>query len=354
MRKAVVGLALAVSSVVVVAAAIATIAMWDESGPSPDAPPGDDVVEQWMDRLRTGDVVGRCRAVRGLAASDVNCERSSAFLVRAAADPADGVRFYLVVGSEDRPDWIVEATRASFAALARDRDEVISRRATQSLRSAAKRGNDVALSLLRDLAQRTRRNIALLAIAESGRATADDVATIVAALNDEDDLARSAAARAVGVLGTRAGSCAGRLADMISSGPAALSAGESLSKVAPDYGHDRKIVVAITSGIAAQNDVVRKMCCRLLRRADTPNDGATSRLDAVATSDPSTEVRVAAIVTLAILRRDATNAAERLEAIRTREGRRLAIYVDDEIRWTGETDPTALELERRFWDERER
>jgi len=372
MRKAIVGLALAVSSVVVVAAAIAAIATWDEGGPTTDEPhsaestldvdvwPSPDAkfgFDEWMARLERGNLVSRCRVIRRFSASPLTPEQTTAIVVRAANDRADGVRYYLAVESADHPAWFTDATLPSFTALVRDPDAVIAMRARAGLWNAAKSGNQAAVAMLRELSRdgpAKLRGDAFVALARSGHATADDVETIIASLDAADEWTRSAAVRAAGLLGPRASSCARRLAEMLVHDDCAVCASDSLPQVAPQYGRDHELVAGVIGGLDSRDAWARRHCCRMLRHTAMSVVVALRRLDDIAAADPDVGAQVAAIVTLAILRHDAKGAAEKLEVLRPRLGRWLAIHVDEEVRWTGETDPRALELERRFWDERER
>jgi hypothetical protein len=317
--------------------------------------PADFGFEQWMSRLEAGTDLERCRVVRRFAATRMTPEQTAAIVVRAAHDRADGVRYYLAIESKSHQEWITPQSAAAFEALVSDPEELIVQHAAQSLRSAAARGNDVALELLRRLARSdapTLRDISIYGLAGSGRVTEDDVATIVAALDDSNDGVRYAATASIGRLGPRAKSSAKRLAAMLAHDRNGWAAGEALAKVAPDFAHDAALVAGVVAGLSAADSGARRQCCRLLRRVEAPTDEAMQKLDELAASDPSLPTQVAAIVTLAIVRHDAKDAAARFAEIRTKIGRWLAIYVDEEIRWTGETDVVAQQLEREFWDGR--
>jgi hypothetical protein len=311
--------------------------------------------EDWMSRLEVGSVLERCRVVRRFSSSPMTTEQTAAIVVRAAHDKADGVRYYLAVESAEHSEWIMKATASSFAALARDPDEIIAGRTVSALRIGARDGNETALDVLRGFVRDgpiPLKSSALVSLAVSGHATADDVASIVASLHAVDVWTRGAAARAAELLGPRASSCARRLAEMLAHDDCAFASAEALAKVRPDYGGDGGLVACVVSGLDGRYPLARRSCCRMLRHAAPPAVAAIPRLDQIAADDSSAETQVSAIVTLAILGRDAKSASEQLRSIRSRIGRWLAIYVDEEIRWTGETDVVARELEREFWDER--
>jgi hypothetical protein len=352
MRRTALVVGIALAGVVAATAALVALVLNDdpEAAPRPRSPTAAEF-EWWMLRFTTGDVVERCRVVRRFSASGLSRDENEQIVLRAARDREDGVRYYLVVECADHPEWITEGTIRSFVALAEDKDEIISFRASCALRKACAR-NDVALATMRETARTgspRSRSSALYALAESGRATDDDVAAIVAALNDADDSVVYAAISCVGRLGPRAKSSVSRLMQLLVRGSDAGLAAESLSIVAPDCARDQALVAGVVEGLSSRDGFARCVCCRLLRRVEGLGADVLSRLDAVASDDPSDATRVAAIVTLAILRHDATQATTRLEAIRVRRGRWLAIYVDEEVRWTGEKDVVALALERRFW-----